>query len=151
MVYRQPLSLDEQRRIRRDRSSDPDIKLLLGEVKRIRTRYVGEELWFLSPIAERIGRRVKILANAGRWDCAHETVDYGRLEMIEEAAKWGGSTIRALPFIPEKVFVALELAGYETIGDLMRADEGRLVEIPGISYKEVDRLSLAMRRIGAIR
>lgn len=145
------LSLEEQRRIRLERPDDKDVQDLLREIKRIRLKYIGQELNYLSPISERCGRRVKILVNNLNEDAAHLAVKQGVAEQYEELTRWNRTTIDILSKLPTRLMIALNASGYTYISDLLRASETELCELPGVTYKDVMRIETALARIGCRR
>lgn len=104
----------------------------------------------MSPIAERTGRRVKILVNHLNEDAAHLVVTEGILELREELERWSNTPIEVLDKLPERVFRALRMADFNTISDLLLASESRLHEVPGISYRDIERVDLALERLGCV-
>ena len=146
-----PLSLEIQGRLRKDRRDDPDIQLLLKECKRLRTRYVGTELHYLNPIAERCGRRIKILVNHLNEDAAHIAVDQGIQEMTDELTKWSRMQVEDIPLLPYRLRVALSQSGFEVVSDVIRASESELMDLPGVRYRDIVRLEASLARIGCKR
>lgn len=139
-----PLPLEFQRQMRQKYQDNPEVLRLLQEIKRIRTRYIGQELTYLSPIAERTGRRVKILVHRLNEDAAHQVVSEGVKELLEEIETWKLVPISRMRRIPGRILRLLDMAGYRTISELLQAAETDLLDVPGIRYRDLVRLEYAL-------
>lgn len=144
------LSLDQQRFLRKKYANNPDVQALLQEIKRIRIRYVGHELNYLSPIAENYGRRLKILIHKLNEDAAHIVVTEGVQEMYNELTRWSNTPVHALQKLPSRILIALEQSNYSMVSDVLQASESELQDIPGLSYNDVVRLEASLRRLGCL-
>lgn len=145
------MSLEEQRYLRKKYSNNRDVQALLREIKRIRIRYIGQELNYLSPIAERFGRRIKILINNLNEDAAHHAVREGIQEMCDELTKWSRTPVSVLEKLPTRIIIALEQSGYPMISDVLRASETELNDAPGLSYVDIVRIEASLARLGCVR
>lgn len=142
-----PLSKEELREIGKKFGSHGYVVDLLKEIKRLKRCYIAEELIFLSPIAERTGRRVKILVNKLNADAACKAVQQGVEELYEDVNKWHGVSVEELR-IPVRYMRYLQEAGIDTVGELMLRNDKELQKIEIFSDAEVYRIGVALKGIG---
>jgi len=113
------LSLERQGEIRKKYKGHADVQELLRELKRLRKKYVGTDLPYLSPIAERCGRRVGILVNCLRSDSAHLAVDECFEEQKQMLSVLQSKEIRLLPRVPRRMMQALRTTEVENLAELL--------------------------------
>lgn len=94
---------------------------------------------------------MKILVNHLNEDAAHRVVTEGVAELQEELNKWKTTPITVMQKLPMRIFTSLGMAGFHWISDLLLASESDLQEVPGISYRDIERIDLALERLGCVR
>jgi DNA-directed RNA polymerase alpha subunit len=131
----------------KERPGDRDIQLLVREIKRIRRAYIGEELICMSPIAERTGKRVKILVNHLNADAACIAAQQGVDELYKDVNKWNKVLVGELG-IPLMFHEALRENGILTVGELLTMTDKDLQRIDLFDDYAVYRIGSAMKSIG---
>ncbi len=148
MSQHKPLPAERIREIRKEWGNHKHCKELIAEIKRLKRAYVGEELNCLSPIAERTGRKIKILVNRLNADAAINAVVEGVRELAEEVDKWNLVSIEELN-IPLFYQQHLIEVGITTVGELItQTDKDLQGKIPAFGDDEVYRIGVALRAKG---
>lgn len=150
MGARKPLTKRELTELKRRYPDHPGVLELIKELQRIHRRFVGEELMCMSSIAERCGRRVKILVNRLNEDAAHIACTQGVEELQAEVDKWNSVPVEKLN-IPVAYKEYLELAGIGNVGSLLLQTDKDLQRIDIFGEEETFRIHLALVSLGCRR
>lgn len=142
-----PIPKEALKVILRAHPDSPIVSDLVREIRRLRRYFIGEELHCVSPIAERTGRRVKILVNRLKADEGCIAVREGVAELAREADQWKNVSVDELNL---PLFMRAKLAekGVLTINELICKTDKDLLY--GCDMDDVDfiRIQKALKRLG---
>jgi DNA-directed RNA polymerase alpha subunit len=102
----------------------------------------------MSPIAERAGRRVKILINNMNAELAANAAIEGVRELEQEVNKWSAVWVDELS-IPFRWKELLKEQSITSVGDLLHMTDKQIMnKVPEFDDNVVFKISIALRRIG---
>lgn len=142
-----PIPKEALKVILRAHPDSPIVRDLVREIRRLRRYFIGEELHCVSPIAERTGRRVKILVNRLKADEGCIAVRQGVEELSREADEWKLVSVDELN-LPIYMRAKLTEGGVKTIDELLCKTDKDLLY--GFDMDDADfiRIQKSLRRLG---
>lgn len=142
-----PIPKDSLKSILKAYPDQQIVQELVREIRRLRRHFIGEELHCVSPIAERTGRRVKVLVNRLNLDAAIMAVEQGIAELALEVETWDAVSVDELE-LPIYMHARLKEKGLSTVADLITKTDKDLMYRVEFDDNDFIRVQKALKKLG---